>query len=95
MASLSSATQYTSRPVETVTESGRSRTLQEVLISLLADLRGEDASVEARKPESSDTSTSEPKNTLVGCQIGRSFLVRHPQPPFESLGSSDQDMKIA
>ncbi|CAL8471512.1 g11054 [Coccomyxa elongata] len=61
MASLNSATQYTSRPVETVTESGRSRTLQEVLLALLSDLGGGAASAE---PESSNTSTSQPISTL-------------------------------
>lgn len=64
MASLNSATQYTSRPVETVTESGRSRTLQEVLHALLSDLRRNDANAEAGEPESSITSTSQPKDTL-------------------------------
>lgn len=71
MASLNSATQYTSRPVETVTESGRSRTLQEVLLALLSDLGGGAASAD---PESSNTSTFQPISTLVRCHLEPFFL---------------------
>lgn len=93
MASLNSATQYTSRPVETVTESGRSRTLQEVLLTLLSDMRGEEASAEASKSESSNTSTSQPTDTLVGCHLEHSPLVKHTQLSLEGIRFSDQGLK--
>lgn len=92
MASLSSATQYTSRPVETVTESGRSRTLQEVLLTLLSDLSGDGASAEARKPESSVASTSQPEETPVDCHF-ESFLQDMQYCHLNGIGSSDSGAK--
>lgn len=76
MSSLQSATLYTSRPVEVVSETGTARTLGDVLRDLLPTLYT--APAPAQKEEQAASSSTDVKTAAVPALDGQA----HPQVPY-------------